>query len=211
LWQELAAQGTGTVPTLVTVVASALASDSVAALALEDTTGATFPWRRYLSRYLVIDWREQFAERSPSQAGMYRTFAPRALRNLREMRAARIPMMPGTDAGVFLIWPGASLHDELALFVSELGMTPTEALASGTRVATGFLGLADSLGIIAVGKVADLVLLEADPLADIRNTRRIRGLVLDGRWYDRSALDRLLEATRAAPDRTVNDWPRRAR
>jgi cytosine/adenosine deaminase-related metal-dependent hydrolase len=72
-----------------------------------------------------------------------------------------------------------------------------------------FLGIADSVGTIGPGMAADLVLLDADPLDDIGNTRRIAGIVLRGRWLDRAALDRLLESVERAEDRRVNDWSRR--
>jgi imidazolonepropionase-like amidohydrolase len=70
-------------------------------------------------------------------------------------------------------------------------------LRAATVTPAEFLGLADSLGTVAVGKVADLLLLDADPLDDIRNTRRIRAVALNGRLLDREALDRLLSAAAA--------------
>jgi imidazolonepropionase-like amidohydrolase len=109
---------------------------------------------------------------------------------------------------VLNIWPGESLHEELRLFVDSLGMSPMEALASATRRPAEWLGLADSVGTIAPGKVADLVLLDADPLADIRNTRRISTVVLRGRLFGRPELDALLASVKAMPDVRVNDWVR---
>lgn len=73
----------------------------------------------------------------------------------------------------------------------EAGLTPLEALRTATINPARVLGLADSLGSVEVGKLADLVLLDADPLADIRNTQRIRAVVADGRLYRRADLDRL--------------------
>jgi imidazolonepropionase-like amidohydrolase len=65
---------------------------------------------------------------------------------------------------------------------------------SATRYPAEFFGMQDSLGTIAPGKLADLVLLDADPLADIRNTTTLRGVVVNGRYLDRAALDALLAA-----------------
>jgi imidazolonepropionase-like amidohydrolase len=83
-----------------------------------------------------------------------------------------------------------------------------EALASATRKPAEWLGLADSAGTIAPAKVADLVLLDANPLADIKNTRRISAVVLRGRLFRREDLDALRAAVRAMPDIGANDWRR---
>ena len=85
----------------------------------------------------------------------------------------------GTDLGTTGIVSGASLHDELALLV-DAGYTPAEALRFATLNPARFLGLSDSLGTVEAGKIADLVLLERDPLADIRNTRRIAVVIQAG-------------------------------
>ena len=94
---------------------------------------------------------------------------------------------------------GLSVHEELEWFVAA-GLTPAEALAAATVGPARFFGEEDLAGSVAVGKRADLVLLEANPLDDIRNTRRIRAVVAAGRLYDRAALDALLQqaATEAA-------------
>jgi imidazolonepropionase-like amidohydrolase len=102
---------------------------------------------------------------------------------------AGVPLLAGTDLGDPYVIPGFALHDELQLLV-ESGVTPLHALRSATLEPARALGLAGELGSIAPGKAADLVLLDADPLADIRNTRRIRAVVLDGRWLDASELAR---------------------
>ena len=106
---------------------------------------------------------------------------------------ARVPMFAGTDTPMPGVYPGFSLHEELALLVAS-GLTPREALRSGTLAPAEFLGIAATSGSVTVGKRADLVLLDADPSKDIRNTRRIHAVLLDGRLLRRSALDALLEA-----------------
>jgi imidazolonepropionase-like amidohydrolase len=97
-----------------------------------------------------------------------------------------LPLLAGTDA-----WQGYSLHVELAIAVAE-GLTPLAALQAATLNPAKMLRATDSLGTVALGKLADLVLLGADPLADITNTTTIRAVVANGRYYDRAALDRLL-------------------
>lgn len=87
-------------------------------------------------------------------------------------------------------------------------MTPAEALASATRLPAEWLGLADSVGTITQGKVADLVLLEGNPLDDIANVRRIAAVFLRGRAFDRRDLSDLMSAVRAMPDIRTNDWLR---
>jgi imidazolonepropionase-like amidohydrolase len=114
------------------------------------------------------------------------------------MFRAGVPFMAGTDtaAGVH-VFPGFSLHDELALFV-RAGLTPMQALQTATRNPAEFMGRLADLGTVERGKLADLVLLDANPLDDIANTRRIRAVVLAGRYLDRAALDRLLEGVEKA-------------
>lgn len=122
-------------------------------------------------------------------------------RVIRALTRAGNGLLAGTDtdgdgSNVFGV-AGFTLHDEIEAFVRDVGLTPLQALRSATLGPAQFLGATDSLGTIAAGKVADLVLLDADPLADIRNTRQIRAVVVNGRYLDRAALDSLL----AAPER----------
>jgi imidazolonepropionase-like amidohydrolase len=122
------------------------------------------------------------------------------------MFRAGVPFMAGTDtaAGVH-VFPGFSLHEELALFV-RAGLTPLQALQTATRNPAQFLGRLADMGTVEKGKVADLVLLDANPLADIANTRRIRAVVLAGRYFGRTDLDRMLkqvEEAAAEPERTA--------
>ena len=198
----------GAVPTLVTLSASVFAPDSLVRAVMEDSLGVSEPRRAYLSKYLVDDWREQALERDTSQLEFFRQVYGSTLRNLREMREAGVRIMAGSDVAVLMIFPGSTLHDELALFVTELGMTPMEAIESATRLPAEFLGLADSTGTIEGGKVADLLILDADPLTDITNTRRIVSVVLRGELFTAADLDMLLAGVISAPDQRINDWPR---
>jgi imidazolonepropionase-like amidohydrolase len=96
------------------------------------------------------------------------------------IRAAGLPLLAGTDTDDGNIPSGSSLHDEMALLVAS-GFTPAEVLRAAALNPARFLGLADSLGAVEGGRAADLVLLDADPLADIANTRRISGVIRGGR------------------------------
>jgi imidazolonepropionase-like amidohydrolase len=104
-------------------------------------------------------------------------------------------VVAGTDG---MPVPGFGLHDELQLLV-EAGLSPHAALQGATINAARALRWHERLGTVAAGKLADLVLLDANPLVDIASTRRIRGVVLGGRYLDRQALDALLaDAERSA-------------
>ncbi len=207
-WRELAKRDVGVVPTLVTVVESGFRPLSYYQALVADTTGATHPLRPYVSKFMVLDWREQVEEVTPQRRAALERAWPSWLRQVREMREAGVRIMAGSDVAVLNVFPGLSLHEELRLFVDSVGMSPMEALASATRKPAEWLGVADSVGTIAPGKVADLVLLDADPLANIDNTRRISAVVLRGKLFRQGDLDALRAAVRAMPDIRTNDWVR---
>jgi hypothetical protein len=108
------------------------------------------------------------------------------------MFRANVPMMAGTDAMNPYCFPGFGLHDELALLV-ESGLTPLAALQAATMNPARFLGRSLELGTVEAGKVANLVLLRADPLVDIHNTTQIEGVWLRGKYFDEAALKGILE------------------
>jgi imidazolonepropionase-like amidohydrolase len=97
---------------------------------------------------------------------------------------AGVPLLAGTDLGDPYVIPGFALHDELELMVAA-GMTSLAALQSATSEPARAFGLTQTVGTVAPGQAADLVLLDGDPLADIHNTRRIYAVVLNGRWQAR--------------------------
>lgn len=100
-------------------------------------------------------------------------------------------ILVGTDFGAPFVFPGASVHEEMGLLVQS-GLTPLQALRAATINPARALGLADALGTVEAGKLADLVLLDANPLDRISNTRAIRAVVLGGRVLQRPDLDALL-------------------
>jgi Amidohydrolase family len=156
------------------------------------------------SKYLLRAWRTQ---RDPRQNYFLHDLSPadydalnarirgqlqRYEKLVGDMYRAGVEFLAGTDAnGVNPIYPGFGLHDELALLVKS-GLTPMEALQSATRNASRYFANPD-FGTIEMNKSADLVLLDADPLADIRNTEKIEAVVLRGRYYTRANLDALLQ------------------
>jgi imidazolonepropionase-like amidohydrolase len=109
------------------------------------------------------------------------------------LHRAHVPVLAGTDAPMPGVYPGYSLHDELERLV-DAGYSPAEALRAATLAPAVFLKIDSQSGTVATGKRADLVLLDADPLRDVANARRIEAVVLDGRVLKRDALDALLAA-----------------
>jgi adenine deaminase len=101
-------------------------------------------------------------------------------------------LMSGTDASLAVIVPGFSLHDELET-MADVGLSPYDVLRTSTYNPALYLGELGEFGTVEVGKRADLVLLEGNPLDDIANTRQIAGVMVRGRWYSRADLDIMLE------------------
>ena len=161
-------------------------------------SGAPVAHAEYASVELErFDRRNQEAAKLPPEAVAWiRGQGETALAAVGDMKAAGVPFLAGCDAMV----PGFCLHDELEWLV-RAGFTPAEALRAATIDPARFLGRQASEGTIAPGKTARLVLLDADPLADIRNTRRIYAVVLRGRLLTRAELAGLLAAARRRPQR----------
>jgi hypothetical protein len=207
-WRELAWRDVGVVPTLVVGIEGVLRPDSYYRALITDSTGSVHRLRPYLSAFQILDWKEQLEETTAERRAAFQPVWQALLSHTREMHEAGVRLMAGSDVAVLNIFPGASLHQELRLLVDSIGMSPLEALASATREPAEWLGLADSVGTIEPGKVADLVLLDANPLERIANTERIAAVVLRGKLFRREELDRLLEAVKAMPDIRKNDWVR---
>ena len=95
-----------------------------------------------------------------------------------------MPLLAGSDVLDPHVYPGFSLHEEISALV-EAGLSPRSAVAAATTAPTRFLQATDSLGSIAVGQLADLVLLDANPLTDVHNASRIRAVVVNGHLLTR--------------------------
>jgi imidazolonepropionase-like amidohydrolase len=135
--------------------------------------------------------------RTPEDNDAAKKVFQRQLEVVGAMRRAGVDIIAGTDTPNPYVYPGFSLHDELALLV-KAGLTPMEALQAATSNAAKYTGQLDKLGTVEKGKVADLVLLDANPLADISNTKKINAVFLGGRLINKAALEAMLAKVEAA-------------
>ena len=148
--------------------------------------------KEYIEKFFPIPSRNTpVAEYAPRRA-IYQ----RLLGLVAEMQRAGVGILAGTDPPARGVFPGFSLHDELALLV-RAGLTPMGALQAATRNPAKFLGKLDSFGTIENGKIADLVLLEANPLENIQNTRRIAAVVIGGKVIFKPKLQMMLDKVEA--------------
>jgi imidazolonepropionase-like amidohydrolase len=128
---------------------------------------------------------------SPQDSELHTELLRKSMGFVAQMQKAGVKILAGTDSPAPYVFPGFGLHDELQLLV-EAGLTPLEALQSATKSPAEFLHATTDSGTVEKEKFADLVLLDGNPLDDIRNTRRIRAAILRGKLLDRTALDQLL-------------------
>ncbi|MHC4536193.1 MAG: ankyrin repeat domain-containing protein [Planctomycetota bacterium] len=113
-----------------------------------------------------------------------------------DMKLAGVGLLAGTDTGMPYCFPGFGLHDELE-FLVRAGLSPMEALRTATYNPAKYFGQLDSMGTIGQGKIADMVLLEANPLENISNTQKIAGVVFGGRFFDKTGLQKMLAQVEA--------------
>lgn len=154
--------------------------------------------------YLPLKTRTRFEQRrgegikitAPESFALRQQIAAKTREMVGAMRLAGVPLLAGTDAYDGAVLPGFSLHQELELLVQS-GLTPMEALQSATRNAAQFFGESSTRGTIEVGKQADLVLLNADPLQNIANTQQIYAVIQGGKLLSAEARQALLEKIKA--------------
>ena len=161
-------------------------------------------------KYVPASWKnktwKRFTEEITQGYGaddlaIRKRFVEKELEVVGMLHKAGVPFLAGTDtpAGVH-IFPGYSLHEELQRFVAA-GFTPLEALQTTTINPARFFGMEDQLGAVEKGKLADLVLLSANPLEDIANTQKIAGVIVNGRYFYRAELDKMLGRVETAAHR----------
>jgi imidazolonepropionase-like amidohydrolase len=149
-------------------------------------TQMTDPRLGYASPALRKEFEGQFENFKPENLPALKMLHAAHYRVVKEMQQAGVKLLVGTDGRLF----GYDVHDEMAEMVAA-GLTPLQVLQAATKNAADFLGKLDSMGTIEKGKIADLVLLDANPLESIGNSTKIRSVVVNGRLLDRNALDRM--------------------
>jgi hypothetical protein len=174
-------------PTLVALAELAVIGTPASAISPDQLAYAN---KRFLEFHAA---NQSFFLKRPEIVGIMKNLAEVAKVVTRDMAAAGVGILAGCDAMI----AGFCVHDELSTMVAG-GMTPAAALQTATVNPARYLGREMTLGTIAAGRLADLVLLDANPLQDIANVRRIRAVFTAGRLLDRSALDQLLSQARAA-------------
>ncbi len=191
LFSRFATNGTWQVPTLVELRRNALGD-------VTTNPGQTSPEDEPLWVYLPASLRDWWSKNRTATApsGGRELFASE-LSLAQRMHESGVLFLAGTDTPNPSILPGFALHDELKLLVSA-GFSPLEALQAATLNPARYLGREKDLGTIETGKLADLVLLDANPLDDISNTRKIRAVILDGRYLSLETLNAMLDGVQAA-------------
>ncbi len=171
----------------------------------EDESAKYADRMKYLPRYVRDYWdpknNAHLKNRSPERLAAEKLMVKKYLQIIGLMQHAGVKLMTGSDFGANpLLFPGWGVHDEMALFV-KAGLTPMEAIQTATRNPAMFLGLDKSVGTIEKGKLADIVVLSANPLEDINNTSKINAVIFEGRMFDRAELNRMLASVASGDDR----------
>jgi imidazolonepropionase-like amidohydrolase len=188
LFEALKRNGTWVTPTLASLDITAHPED----WSVDD------PQLGFVPPVLAEQWRDSLHDAQMKERAAW--LARQAANDWRltgELHKAGIPLLVGSDSLDPFVFSGESLHRELAELV-RAGLTPAEALGDATSGAATFLGRDKDFGTVEVGKRADLVLLDGSPLENIANTQRIAGVIRDGNYLDRAALDKLLAQAKSA-------------
>jgi imidazolonepropionase-like amidohydrolase len=159
----------------------------------EGASLARRPELKYASPKQVEAWLGQTKKMTEIPAADRQKFLALRRRILKALYDAGVPFALGSDAPQIWNVPGFSTHRELQSLV-EAGLTPFQALQTGTVNVARYFGTEAEGGTVAAGRRADLVLLDANPLENIANSARIAGVMLNGRWMDRAAIDKRLQA-----------------
>jgi hypothetical protein len=182
LFEEFARNRTWQTPTLVVLRSYA---------SIHDPALRKDPRVAYIPDDLLGLWNSMGGQPDPRNDEIQLRLFKHDIDIVKAMHAANVPLLAGTDTPNPYTYPGFSLHEEMELLVSA-GLSPMEALQTATLRAAEFLGVERLFGSVEKGKIANLVLLDANPLEDIRNIKKIRGVVLRGNLLDRQRLDELL-------------------
>jgi len=198
--------GTWLTPTLITM-------EKIAAQARSLDAVRNLPSLKYVHPLMQSKWltsNNYNTGTNPERVAYFEKLTKFHILLVKAFKEAGVPMVAGTDAGTSGVVWGFSLHDEIELLV-KAGLTTEEALASATRLPATWLGIDDKIGTVEVGKYADLLLLDANPLNDIGSIRKISGVFVNGRWVNKQKIDTMLSdlAKRNTANKDKFDWKKR--
>ena len=190
LFTELANNNTYQTPTLVWWQASAK---------IDDPALVNDSRLKYVPQFAREQWDPASLQKGTTPNGLatLKMISSRYIELAHAMHRAGVPFLAGTDGPDPYVFPGFSLHDELELLV-RAGFTNAEALQSATFYPALFMAKTDQYGVIDIGRAADMVLLDANPLEDIRNTRKIAAVIVRGKYHSREDLNNVLTKVAAA-------------
>lgn len=155
---------------------------------------------KYKSNY---QWRiDRMGKETPEQRQQRKDSYLRVRQQVPLFQAAGLRIIAGSDCAALntLVYPAESLIEELEIF-QEAGLTPVQALRTATVNAASYFGMENTSASIAAGRVADVVILDEDPLKDISALRKVRGVIAKGEYFDKKALDGFMEQARAEKER----------
>ena len=182
---RLAENDTWQIPT------TALLTGGINRLYEDDTWLKTF---QYLPKKVKTIWinKAKNSKQKKSSEFLSLFHGEWALQMIAKLKSANVKILAGTDTPISYLTPGFSLHKELEMLVKG-GLKPIEAIESATILPAKYFGLEETMGTIETSKLADLVLLDANPLNNIKNTTKISAVVRNGTYYNREALNNLLQ------------------
>ena len=147
----------------------------------------------YMPDAIEEQWQKGAAALKETPVTPFRVeYSEWSLNMVKKIHESKIDIMAGTDCPIALLTPGESLHEELAVLV-QAGLTPLEAIKTATINPSKYFNLQDELGLVQEGMWADLVLLDANPIENIANTKSIRAVVKNGKYLDKNELQKILK------------------
>ncbi len=193
--------GTWLCPTLTTMVWIASEVRSLDELKASPTLQYVHPLLQ--SKWLTANKYNKMS--NPENIAYFEKFVKFNALLVKACKAAGVPIVLGTDASTSGVVEGFSVHDEIELLFAT-GMTPEEVLTSATRLSATWLGIESLVGTVESGKKADLILLDANPLNDVKNTRKIAGVFINGNWLDKAKINAQLSDLSKRNTAAKGDW-----
>ncbi len=193
--------GTWLCPTLTTMVWIASEVRSLDELKASPTLQYVHPLLQ--SKWLTANKYNKMS--NPENIAYFEKFVKFNALLVKACKAAGVPIVLGTDASTSGVVEGFSVHDEIELLFAT-GMTPEEVLTSATRLSATWLGIESLVGTVESGKKADLILLDANPLNDVKNTRKIAGVFINGKLLDKAKINSQLSDLSKRNTAAKGDW-----